>query len=115
MLSPEVIDQVIEATRGGGAEVIALLKSGSAYIAPSSAAARMVRAVAKDEGVVLPVCAWLDGEFGLSDVYLGVPAKLDRGGVAEVVELDLEDQERSELEQAAEAVRGKQADVDSLV
>jgi malate dehydrogenase len=109
-----VIDQIVDATRNGGAEIVALLKSGSAYYAPSSAAARMVRAIAQDEDVVLPVCAWVTGEYGISDVYLGVPARLGRGGVTEIVELDLTEQELSALHEAAEAVREKQADVASL-
>jgi malate dehydrogenase len=115
LLSPEDIEQLVEATRNGGAEVVALLKTGSAYYAPSSAAARMVEAIAKDEGAVMPVCAWVRGEYGISDVYLGVAARLGRGGVEEVVELELTDQEVAALRSAAEAVRAKQADVDSLV
>ncbi|HSK98536.1 MAG TPA: malate dehydrogenase [Euzebyales bacterium] len=110
-----VIDQIVDATRNGGAEIVALLKTGSAYYAPSSAAARMVRAIAHDEGVVLPVCAWVTGQYGIADVYLGVPARLGRGGVTEIVELDLTEQELSALHEAAEAVRSKQADVASLV
>jgi malate dehydrogenase len=109
-----VVDQIVDATRNGGAEIVALLKTGSAYYAPSSAAARMVRAIAQDEDVVLPVCAWVTGEYGISDVYLGVPARLGRGGVTEIVELDLTEQELAALHEAAEAVREKQADVASL-
>jgi len=109
------IEGVVRATRSGGAEIVGLLKNGSAYYAPSSAAARMVRAIAQDEDVVLPVCAWVTGEYGISDVYLGVPARLGRGGVSEIVELDLTEQELSALHTAAEAVREKQADVSSLV
>jgi malate dehydrogenase len=109
------IEGVVRATRSGGAEIVGLLKNGSAYYAPSSAAARMVRAIAQDEGVVLPVCAWVTGEYGISDVYLGVPARLGRGGVSEIVELDLTEQELAALHTAAEAVREKQADVSSLV
>ncbi len=115
LLSDDEIDQLVQATRDGGAEVVALLKTGSAYYAPSSAAARMVESIAKDEGAVMPVCAWVTGQYGISDVYLGVPAKLTRGGVAEIVELDLSDEELANLREAAEAVRTKQADVDSLV
>lgn len=110
-----VIEQIVDATRSGGAEIVGLLKQGSAYYAPSSAAARMVRAVAEDENVVLPVCAWVSGEYGISDVYLGVPARLGRGGVTEVVELDLAEDEHAALHAAAEAVRSKQADMASLV
>jgi malate dehydrogenase len=110
-----VIEQLVDATRNGGAEIVALLKTGSAYYAPSSAAARMVRAIAQDEDVVLPVCAWVTGEYGITDVYLGVPARLGRGGVTQIVALDLTKQELSALHDAAEAVREKQADVASLV
>jgi malate dehydrogenase len=88
-----------------------LLKTGSAYYAPSAAAARMARAVATDSGAVLPVCAWVDGEYGISGVYLGVEAEVGAGGVKKVVERNLTDSERSALTEAAEAVRAKQADV----
>ena len=115
LLSDDEVEKLVQATRDGGAEVVALLQTGSAYYAPSSAAARMVEAVAKDTGEVLPVCAWVDGQYGISQVYLGVPARLGRTGVREVVELDLTDAEREALRTAAEAVRAKQADVDGLV
>jgi len=114
VLPPERIDALVERTRNGGAEVVALLKTGSAYYAPSAAAARMVRAVAQDSGEVMPVCAWVQGEYGVSDVYLGVPAEIGRGGVRRVVELDLVESERAALRKAAEAVRAKQADVADL-
>src|SRR3712207_2693990 len=115
VLAQDRIDHLVDRTRNGGAEIVALLKTGSAYYAPSSAAARMVEAIAKDEGAVLPVCAWVTGEYGINDVYLGVPARLGRGGVEEIVELDLTDNEREALRTAAEAVRTKQADVDGLI
>ncbi|MGH2816068.1 MAG: malate dehydrogenase, partial [Actinomycetota bacterium] len=85
----DTIERLVQRTRDGGAEVVALLKSGSAYYAPSSAAATMAAAVLGDTGEVLPVCAWVTGEYGIDGVYLGVPAKLGRGGVTEVVELPL--------------------------
>jgi len=115
LLSDDEVEQLVQATRDGGAEVVALLKTGSAYYAPSSAAAKMVEAIAKDTKDVMPVCAWVTGEYGISDVYLGVPARLGRGGIEEVVELDLEPSEVEALRTAAEAVRTKQADVDDLV
>ena len=115
LLGEDEIAELVDATRNGGAEVVALLKTGSAYYAPSSAAARMAEAVARDEGAVMPVCAWVSGEYGISDVYLGVPARLGVGGVQQVVEMDLEEAELADLRQAAEAVRTKQADVDGLV
>jgi malate dehydrogenase len=114
MLPPDRIDALVERTRNGGAEVVALLKTGSAYYAPSAAAARMARAVAEDSGAVLPVCAWVDGEYGISGVYLGVEAEIGAGGVRRVVERDLSDSERAALHEAAEAVRSKQADVAKL-
>jgi malate dehydrogenase len=101
-------------TVDGGAEVVALLKTGSAYYAPSAAAARMARAVIEDAGTVMPVCAWVDGEYGINGVYLGVEAEIGRQGVKKVVEGDLSDSELAGLRDAAEAVRAKQADVADL-
>jgi malate dehydrogenase len=109
------IERLVQRTRDGGAEVVALLKSGSAYYAPSSAATAMVVAVLGDTGEVMPVCAWVTGEYGIDGVYLGVPARLGRGGVTEVVELPLTDAELADLRRAAEAVGSKQADVARLV
>jgi malate dehydrogenase len=114
LLPAEKIDELITRTRNGGAEVVALLKTGSAYYAPSAAAARMVRDVYTDSGAVRPVCAWVDGEFGISGVYLGVTAELGRQGVRRVIEIPLTDTELAELHKAAEAVRAKQADVQHL-
>jgi malate dehydrogenase len=114
LLSAEKIDELITRTRNGGAEVIALLKTGSAYYAPSAAAARMVRDVYTDSGAVRPVCAWVDGEYGISGVYLGVTAELGREGVRRVVETPLTDAELADLHKAAEAVRAKQADIQHL-
>jgi malate dehydrogenase len=108
------IEQLVDRTRNGGAEVVALLKTGSAYYAPSAAAARMARAVAEDSGSVMPVCAWVDGQYGISGVYLGVEAELGREGVRRVVERDLTQTELNSLHAAADAVRAKQADVASL-
>ena len=114
LLPADKIEELITRTRNGGAEVVALLKTGSAYYAPSAAVARMVRAVHEDSGAVLPVCAWVDGEYGISGVYLGVEAEIGRQGVRGVVQRDLTDTELSSLREAAEAVRAKQADVASL-
>jgi malate dehydrogenase len=108
------IEELVTRTRNGGAEVVALLKTGSAYYAPSAAAARMARAVIEDSGRVIPVCAWVDGEYGISGVCLGVEAETGRGGVQKVVERDLTDSELAGLKEAAEAVRAKQSDIASL-
>jgi malate dehydrogenase len=114
VLDAATIDELVDRTRNGGAEVVALLKTGSAYYAPSAAAARMAKAVAEDSGVVMPVCTWVEGQYGISGVYLGVEAELGAGGVRRVVERDLSDSERAGLVEAAEAVRAKQADVANL-
>jgi malate dehydrogenase len=109
------IERIVQRTRDGGGEIVALLKAGSAYYAPSSAATAMVEAVLSDSGALMPVCAWVSGQYGIDGVYLGVPARLGRGGVREVVELPLTDAELANLREAAEAVRAKQADVMKLV
>jgi len=114
LLSQVEIDELVDRTRNGGAEVVALLKTGSAYYAPSAAAARMAKAVIEDSGAVMPVCAWVDGEYGISGVYLGVEAQIGRNGIKKVVESKLTDSEVEALKAAAEAVRAKQADVQTL-
>jgi malate dehydrogenase len=114
VLPADRVEALVERTRNGGAEVVALLKTGSAYFAPSAAAARMARAVIEDSGTVLPVCAWVDGEHGISGVYLGVEAEIGRGGVRRVVETDLTGTELAALRAAAESVRAKQSDVAAL-
>jgi len=114
VLPAEKIEELVVKTRNGGAEVVALLKTGSAYYAPSAAAARMARAVAQDSGEVWPVCAWVDGEYGIDGVYLGVQAELGASGVKRVIETPLTDGELASLKEAAEAVRTKQADIASL-
>jgi malate dehydrogenase len=114
LLSAEKIEELVVRTRNGGAEVVALLKTGSAYYAPSAAAARMAKAVIENSGEVMPVCAWVDGEYGIEGVYLGVEAVIGKEGVRSVVEGDLTDSEIAELKAAAEAVREKQADVKDL-
>jgi len=114
LLPADKIEELVVRTRNGGAEVVALLKTGSAFYAPSAAAARMAKAVIEDSGVIMPVCAWVDGEYGIEGVYLGVEAEIGRNGIRRVVEGDLTDTELAGLKEAAEAVRAKQADVLSL-
>jgi malate dehydrogenase len=114
VLSKTDIDSLVDRTRNGGAEVVALLKTGSAYYAPSAAAARMAKAVITNSGEVMPVCAWVDGEFGISGVYLGVEAEIGSNGINKVVETKLSEDELNNLKIAAEAVRAKQADVKDL-
>ena len=114
LLSAAEVEALVSRTRNGGGEIVALLRTGSAYYAPSAAAARMARAVAEDTGAIMPVCAWVDGQYGISGVYLGVEAEIGSVGVRRVVERDLSDAELAALREAAEAVRAKQADVASL-
>lgn len=111
VMPAEQIEDLVVRTRNGGAEVVALLKTGSAYYAPSAAAARMARAVATDSGEVMPVCAWVDGEYGIDGVYLGVEAEIGRDGVRRIVETPLDSDELASLKAAAEAVRAKQGDI----
>jgi len=114
LLGPDEISALVDRTRNGGAEIVGLLKTGSAYYAPSAAAARMARAVALDTGEILPVCAWVDGQYGISGVYLGVEAEVGATGVRAIVERKLTGDELASLREAADAVRAKQADVASL-
>jgi malate dehydrogenase len=109
---PELVDEpaleeLFQRTRDAGAEIVSYLKTGSAYYAPSSAAATMVNSILADANEVHPTCAWVTGQYGISDVYLGVPAKLGRPGVTEIVELELNEDERARLAEAADAIRTK--------
>jgi malate dehydrogenase len=108
------LERLFQRTRDGGAEIVALLKAGSAYYAPSAAIVAMVSAIARDAKAVLPVCAWTTGQYGISDVYVGVPARLGANGVEEIVELELNDEEMARLRAAAEAIRAKCADLASV-
>jgi malate dehydrogenase len=111
VLDAETIDGLVDRTRKGGAEIVGLLKTGSAYYAPSAAAAYMAKAVVEDSGENMPVCAWMSGEYGINDVYLGVIAEVGAGGVKEIVQLSLTDDEIAGLEGAALAVKEKVADL----
>jgi malate dehydrogenase len=116
---PELVDEatlerLFQRTRDGGAEIVSLLKAGSAYYAPSAAIVAMVSAIGGDTKAVLPVCAWTTGQYGISDVYVGVPARLGAKGVEEIVELELNDDELARLREAAEGIRAKCADLAKL-
>lgn len=113
-LGKDEIDALIERTRKGGAEIVGYLKEGSAYYAPSAAVAQMVRAIVLDKKRILPCAAWMEGQYGISDIYLGVPCKLGRGGVEEVIEVELSDEERAALEKSAEHVRSTIAKMKEL-
>jgi malate dehydrogenase len=99
------LDAIVTRTRNGGAEIVKYLKTGSAYYAPSAAAVEMVKAIVHDEKRVLPCAAWLEGEYGMSGLFLGVPCKLGRRGLERIYEVELTPNERAELAKSAEAVR----------
>ena len=114
VLDASTIEALVERTRNGGAEIVGLLKTGSAYYAPSAAAAKMVKAVLDGADEIMPVCAWTSGEYGISDVYLGVPARIGAGGVEEIVELPLTADEMAALAAAADAVKAKVDELHAL-
>ena len=114
LLTNDEIDELVKRTSDGGAEIVALLKTGSAYFAPSSAAATMVKSIISDSNNVLPSCSWVSGEYGISDVYLGVPTKLGKDGVTEIVELDLNTEELENLKSAADSVKQKVLELNNL-
>jgi malate dehydrogenase len=105
LLSQERIDAIIERTRKGGGEIVALLKTGSAYYAPGLAAAQMADAILNDKHKILPCAAYLDGEYGISGTYVGVPIQLGRKGMEKVIEIELTEDERSALNKSADAVK----------
>lgn len=101
LLSKEKIDNIVEKTRNGGAEIVNLLKTGSAYYAPSSSAVVMIEAILKNKKEIIPVSAYLNGQYGIKDIYIGVPAVIGRDGVEEIVELELTEEELSNLRESA--------------
>jgi malate dehydrogenase len=105
LLERKTLDEIVDRTRNGGAEIVKYLKTGSAYYAPSSGAVQMAEAIVKDQKRILPCAAWLQGEYGLSDLFLGVPVKLGRGGMEKIIEVELTSKERVDLGKSAEAVR----------
>ena len=104
-LPKETIDRLVDRTRKGGGEIVNLLKTGSAFYAPSAAAIQMTEAILKDKKRILPCCVYLDGEYGLKDIYFGVPVKLGAGGVEAVIELQLNEEEKKLVAKSAESVK----------
>jgi malate dehydrogenase len=109
LLAKDKLDAIVTRTRNGGAEIVAHLKTGSAYYAPSAAAVQMVEAIALDKKRILPCAAWLTGEYGLTGMFCGVPCKLGRSGLEQIIEVTLTDGEKRDLHASAEAVRSIQA------
>jgi malate dehydrogenase len=111
-IAGDKLDAIVTRTRGGGGEIVKHLKTGSAYYAPSSGAVQMVEAIVKDKKRLLPCSAWLTGEFGLKDVYVGVPCVLGAGGLEKIVQLELTADEKAALAKSAESVRSTMAVVE---
>jgi malate dehydrogenase len=111
LLPKDTLDAIVDRTRNGGAEIVKYLKTGSAYYAPSSAAVQMCEAIVRDQKRILPCAAWLQGEYGMRDLFLGVPCKLGRNGLEQIIEVELTADERTALEKSADAVRGPMAAV----
>jgi malate dehydrogenase len=105
LLRPDAIEKLVERTKSGGAEIVAHLKTGSAFYAPSAAATQMVEAIARDKKRILPCAAWLEGEYGHRGIFLGVPCKLGAGGLEQIIEVELTPKERVALGKSAESVR----------
>lgn len=105
LLPKEKIDQIVERTRKGGAEIVSYLKTGSAYYAPSAAAAYMIESILKDKKEVIPSSVYAKGEYGLKDLYIGLPAKLGRNGVEEIIEIELTKEEKEALNKSAERIK----------
>ncbi|MDV2495454.1 MAG: malate dehydrogenase [bacterium] len=105
LMTPEQIDRIVDRTRNAGAEIVGLLKTGSAYYSPAACAVEMAEAIIKDKKRVVPCAAYLEGEYGIEGLYVGVPIKLGAGGVEEILELDLTDEEQAMLQKSADHVR----------
>jgi malate dehydrogenase len=105
LMEPERVDALVDRTRNGGAEVVALLKTGSAFYAPAASVAQMVDSILNDRNMVLPCAAYLNGEYGVDGLFVGVPVKLGRTGITQVVEIELQDEERAAFDRSAAAVR----------
>jgi malate dehydrogenase len=105
LMDRSTLDAIVDRTRSGGAEIVKHLKTGSAYYAPSAGAVQMAEAIVRDQRRILPCAAWLEGEYGMSGLFLGVPCKIGRRGLEKVIEVELTGDERAALEKSAEAVR----------
>ena len=105
LIAPDRLEQIVQRTRDGGAEIVSLLKTGSAYYAPSAASAQMVEAILLDRKEILPCAAMLQGQYGINGLYVGVPVKLGSAGVEQIIELELSDAEQTALESSAAAVQ----------
>jgi malate dehydrogenase len=114
LMAPERIAALVDRTRKGGAEIVGLLKTGSAYYAPASAAVEMAEAILKDKKQILPCAAYLEGEYGINNLFIGVPVKLGKNGIEEVIEIALTEEEKRELKSSAQAVQNLVDDMKRL-
>jgi malate dehydrogenase len=114
LLPKERIDALVDRTANGGAEIVGLLKTGSAYYAPASAAVEMTESILKDKKKILPCAAYLEGEYGINELFIGVPVKLGANGIEEIIEITLTAEEKAALEKSAEAVRELKSIVNKL-
>ena len=105
VIPPDRLEAIVNRTRKGGGEIVSLLKTGSAYYAPSVAVAQMVEAILKDKHLIISASAFMKGEYGLKDMYFGVPVQLGRNGIEKIIVYDLDKQEKESLLKSAEAVR----------
>ena len=105
LLPKDVLDRIVDRTRNGGAEIVSLLKTGSAYYAPAAAAVEMVEAIIKDKKKILPCAAYLEGEYGINGLFVGVPVKLGANGIEEIIQINLTTEERASLQKSAAAVQ----------
>ena len=105
LMSKDRIDSLVDRTANGGAEIVSLLKTGSAYYAPASAAVEMTESILKDKKKILPCAAYLEGEYGIHDLYIGVPVKLGQNGIEEIIQITLTDDEQKALQKSADAVK----------
>jgi malate dehydrogenase len=110
-LDAKKLDEIVERTRKGGGEIVALLKTGSAFYAPAAAVAQMVSAILKDKNLIVPCSVWLEGEYGHEGIFFGVPTLLNRKGFARVIEYDLNSDEQAELDASANAVKDLMAEL----
>jgi malate dehydrogenase len=115
MLPAEKLDAIVERTRKGGGEIVSLLKTGSAFYAPGAAVAQMVEAILKDKNLIVPAAAYMQGQYGLKDIFFGVPVQLGRKGAVKIIEYELDDQELAALKNSADAVNQTIAALKSLV
>ena len=115
LMDKEQIERLVDRTRKGGAEIVSLLKNGSAFLAPGASVVKMIEAVLQDKKRIMPCTAYLEGEYGWNGIFFGVPVKLGIGGIEKIIELKLTQEEKTALDKSAEEVKNQIAEVDELI